>query len=95
MSWMRASKLTRKNLLKMIAMVTRLPPRQCVDRRTGRGSTSLRMDLHGMLCNFIALKRAIRFFDISLFDPVFVDCIVFDKDTTHYSTSKFHDIHSI
>ena len=32
-------------------------------------------------------------FVVSLFDPFFVDCIVFDKDTTYYSTSKFHDIH--
>ena len=32
---------------------------------------------------------------MSLFDPFFVNCIVFDKDTTHYSTSKFHDIHGI
>ena len=45
--------------------------------------------------NFIALKRAIKFFDISLVDPFFVDCIVLGKSTTHYSTSKFHDIHGI
>ena len=41
-----------------------------------------------MLCNFIALKRAIKFF-VSLVDPFFVDCIVLDRDTTHYSTGKF------
>ena len=46
-------------------------------------------------CNFIALKRAIKCFVVSLFDPFFVDCIVLDKDTTHYSTSKFHDMHGI
>ena len=46
-------------------------------------------------CNFIALKRAIKFFVVSLVDPFFVDCIVFDKDTTNYPTSKFHDIHCI
>ena len=28
-------------------------------------------------------------------DPFFVDCIILDKDTTHYSISKFHDIHGI
>ena len=32
---------------------------------------------------------------MSLFDPFFVDYIVLDKDTPHYSTSKFHDIHTI
>ena len=46
-------------------------------------------------CNFIALKRAIKYFVVSLVDPFFVDCIVLDKDTTHYSTSKFHDIRSM
>ena len=39
-------------------------------------------------CNFIALKRAIKFFVVSLVDPFFVDCIVFDKDTTHYSIAS-------
>ena len=34
-------------------------------------------------------------FDVSFVDPSFVDCIVLDKDITHYSTSKFHDIHGI
>ena len=50
------------------------------------------MDLHLTLCNFIALKRAIKFFAVSLVDPFFVDCIVLDKATTHYSSGKFHDI---
>ena len=45
--------------------------------------------------NIIALKRAINAFVESLIDPFFVDCIVRDKDTTHYSTSRFHDIHDI
>ena len=34
-------------------------------------------------------------FVVALIDPFFVDCIVLDKDTTHYSTRKFHDIHGI
>ena len=51
--------------------------------------------LHWALCNFIALKRAIKSFVVSLVDPFFIECIVLDKDATHYSTSKFHDIHSI
>ena len=46
-------------------------------------------------CNFIALKRAIKFFVVSLVDPFFMEYIVLYKDTTHYSTSNFHDIHSI
>ena len=29
-------------------------------------------------CNFIALKRAIKYFVVSLVDPFFVDCIVLD-----------------
>ena len=46
-------------------------------------------------CNFIVLKSAINYFVVSLFDLIFVDCIVFDKETTHYSTNKFHDIYCI
>ena len=46
-------------------------------------------------CNFIGLKRTLKVFVVSLVDPFLVDCIVFDKDTTHYSTSKFHDINGI
>ena len=46
-------------------------------------------------CNFVALKRAIKFFAVSLVDPFTVDCIILDKDITHYSTGKFYDKHSI
>ena len=46
-------------------------------------------------CHVILLpfKGAKKFFVVSLIDPFFVDCIIFEKDTTYYSTSKFHDIH--
>ena len=77
----------------MIALVAAWPPLHCVDR-TRRG-TPVRKDLHLVFCHFIALKRAIDFVVVSLVDPFIADCIVFDKDTTHYSTSKFYDKHGI
>ena len=47
-------KITRKNLLKMIALAARQPPRHYVDGRTRRDGANLRMDLHSVSCNFIA-----------------------------------------
>ena len=38
--------------------------------------------------NFITLDRATKFFAVSLFDPFLIDCIVFDKDTTHDSMAS-------
>ena len=51
----------------------------------------------GLWCHafLLPLRGRQSFVVVSLVDPFFVDCIVLDKDTTHYSTSKFHDIHSI
>ena len=50
---------------------------------------------YGVMYFYCPLGVIKFFIVVSLFDPSFVDCIVLDKDTTHYSTSKFHDIHSI
>ena len=43
----------------------------------------------------MSLKRTMKFLVVTLVDPFFVDCIVLDKSTTYYSTSRFHDIHGI
>ena len=45
--------------------------------------------------NFIVLKRAITFCCSTLVDPFPVNCIVLDKDTTHYFTRNFHNIYGI
>ena len=51
----------------------------------------------GLWCHafLLPLRGRQSFVVVSLVDPFFVDCIVLDKDTTHYSTNKFHNIHSI